>query len=456
MGVWDFDSASGKVDWSHGMELIYGLPKGSFKGTEEDFVRRIHPDDVAHNLRAYQLALEAKRPFDFTFRIIRTDGEVRWINARGAARWGEDGNFLGASGIHLDISDQVQRERELRLQAQVIANMAEGVVIVDTESGNLVYANPRFEQMLGYSSGAIVGMHVSSINAGKDEEPQKVAKRIMEELRQRGAWRGEVKNRRADGQEIWSSCTVSEFEHEGQGKVWVGVHSDITEQRRAQLARDDALLQLRRLSLNIQDSIEAERLAVSRDVHDQLGAALTGIRMKLEALASSLSPESAALSGSLLEVARTARNTQLAARDICTRLRPQVLDDVGLVEACRWYLKDWSSKVGIMARSRLSRLKTEPDGRVSTDMFRAMQELLTNVAQHSAATQVTVSLSGGVSGLILKVSDNGHGFASNQLPKGFGLLGVRERVRQHAGQFELDSSESGTTVRLSMGYRTAP
>jgi signal transduction histidine kinase len=71
---------------------------------------------------------------------------------------------------------------------------------------------------------------------------------------------------------------VSEFVHEDQGDVWIGVHADINDKREAQFARYEAMAQLRRLSLNIQDSIEAERLAVSREVHDQLGAALTGMR----------------------------------------------------------------------------------------------------------------------------------------------------------------------------------
>jgi len=355
-----------------------------------------------------------------------------------------------------DVTEKAEREQQMRLQSQVIANMAEGVAIVHADTGHFAYANPRFEQMMGYGTGELNGKHVSIINAPTDQDPMDVAHRVIAELRLHGHWRGEVKNIRADGREIWTRSTISEFVHEDMGKVWVAVHTDITDQRQALHARDEALAQLRRLSLNIQDSIEAERLAVSREVHDQLGAALTGMRMKLESLAARLGPESAALANALQEVARTARHTQLAARDICNHLRPQVLDDMGLVEACRWYARDWSTNVGIPVRSRFVTPKTEPDGRLATDMFRVMQELLTNVARHAAATQVQLSLSGNAEGLTLQVQDNGHGFAPEQVSGGFGLMGVRERVRQHGGEFQLESGAGGTTVRVSMPYVSAP
>jgi PAS domain S-box-containing protein len=456
IGVWDFNGASGKVDWSHGMERIYGLPRGSFKGTVEDFTQRIHPDDVAHNLLESQRSLATRQPFDITFRIIRADGAVRWVNSRGSARWDANDAFLGASGIQIDISEQVKSNQDMQLKAQVLANMAEGVAMVHIATGTFVYTNLRFEQILGYAVGDLLGQHVSVINAASDLAPTEVAQRIMNELHRHGHWRGEVKNRCADGREIWIHATVTEFLHDELGKVWIGVHTDINAQRQAQHARDEALDQLRRLSLNIQESIEAERIAVSRDVHDQLGAALTGIRMKLETLAAQAALVSDKLATSLLEVARTARSTQLAAREICTRLRPQVLDDVGLVEACRWYVKDWSASVGIPVIGRFAKLNTEPDDKVATDMFRVMQELLTNVAQHASARRVRVSLSGGASTLNMRVQDDGHGFEPKQTTTGFGLMGVRERVRQHAGMFLIESNPAGTTVRVSMKHLTVP
>lgn len=215
----------------------------------------------------------------------------------------------------------------------------------------------------------------------------------------------------------------------------------------------DALAQLRRLSLHVQDAVEAERLALAREVHDELGAALTGIRMRLEALAAQLQAGRVVAPEALLALAQTTRDTQLATRDICGRLRPALLDDMGLVPACRWYVRDWSARVGIAARVRVERLPLQPQGRLATDVFRIMQELLTNVARHAGASAVQVRLAGSSSALTLRVQDDGHGFLPERATPGFGILGLRERVRQHGGSLEVQSTASGSrfTARLPLG-----
>lgn len=456
IGFWNMDSVSGEVHWSYGMEVIYGLPRGGFKGTAEDFITRIHPDDAARNLQESQAAIRAKKTFDIRFRIHRPDGSERWVVSRGAPRFRADGAFVGASGYQIDITDQVQRDLHLRLQSQVINNMAEGVLIVSAGSARILYANPCFEQMLGYAAGALEGLAVVEINGRSAHDPVAVANAIMAALHRHGVWRGEVRNRCADGSELWTRCTVSELEYESSGKVWVSVHTDINEERLAQQARDKALLQLQRQSLRVQDSIEEERLAVSREVHDQLGAALTGMRMKLESIATRLRGQNPEIAAEVLEVFENARQMQLAARDICTRLRPALLDDVGLAEACRWYVRDWSQQTGIAVRTRISRLSTTPQAHIETDMFRVMQELLTNVAKHAEAKNVSLHLSGGKSSLKLRVQDDGRGFGMQQEGAGFGLMGIRERVRHHHGALQIESGDTGTTMTATMQFAPLP
>ena len=452
IGFWDFDAASGQVRWSFGMESIYGLPKGGFKGTAEDFFSRIHPDDVGMNLKESQAALDQRRPFEIKFRILRPDGSVRWVESRGSVRFGPAGAYIGASGLQIDITDRVARDQEMRIQAQVIESMAEGVVMVRADNATILFVNPRMEQMLGYSRGALEGRHIHEINARTDMDPTEVARFIIAELRAHGHWRGEVKNLTASGQEIWTSCTVSELTHETAGKIWISVHTDINEKRHAQDQRERALSQLQRMSLNYQDSIEAERAAISRDVHDQLGASLTGLRMKLEALSRQLQTRAPELCKDVDKLFAEVRATQIAARDICTRLRPPLLDDVGLTQACRWYLKEWSQQTGIATTSRLSALKTQPDIRIATDMFRVLQELLTNVARHSGAGRVHVTLNGNAAGIRLGVQDDGAGFVPDPNAVGFGLPGVRERVRHHGGALLIDSGAQGSRITASMGW----
>jgi signal transduction histidine kinase len=191
-------------------------------------------------------------------------------------------------------------------------------------------------------------------------------------------------------------------------------------------------------------------------VHDQLGAALTGMRMRLQALAVQVQGGVAVSAADLLALDATARATQLAARDICSQLRPPMLDDVGLLAACRWYLSDWSAQVGVAASGRFGALRCAPGARLSTDMFRVMQELLTNVARHAGARHVKLSLSGGATSLRLRVQDDGRGFVPAQATAGFGLLGLRERVRQHGGRFDLQSAASGSIATVHLPCSRQP
>jgi len=333
--------------------------------------------------------------------------------------------------------------------------MAEGVALVSASTGKFVFANTRFEQIMGYGTGELVGQHVSIVNAPDERDPVDVANQIMGELQRTGRWHGEVKNQRKDGRWIWCRASVSTFEHAEHGTVWVNVQSDITETRAALQARDEAHAELRRLSVSIQESIERERSAIARDIHDQLGAALTGIRMKLEALAQQDRLDPVDSRATLLSVAATAQAALASSRTICDRLRPPVLDDLGLAEACRWYMREWSANTGIRATGRFADPVPAPSPAVATEVFRILQELLTNAARHSGAALVRVHLSGGSRTVRLRVADDGHGFDPKKKSGGFGLLGVRERALQHGGRVEIQSSPAGAIVVVTLDVRQA-
>jgi signal transduction histidine kinase len=209
--------------------------------------------------------------------------------------------------------------------------------------------------------------------------------------------------------------------------------------------------ELRRLSDHLQDAREAERKALALDIHDQLGASLTGIRMRLEALIADIPDDEAGQvhAAELQMIADLARTSQQSVRELCTRLRPSVLDDLGLVEACRWLLRDWAKTTGLATCDDFAPLAAQPDDALATDIFRCLQELLTNVARHAGATQVAVALSEQAQVYRLRVSDDGHGFDGADKTGGFGLAGLRERASRHGGEVLIESATSGTVVTIT-------
>ena len=211
---------------------------------------------------------------------------------------------------------------------------------------------------------------------------------------------------------------------------------------------------MRRLAANRQESIERERAAIARDVHDHLGSVLTGIRMRLESLAQKEGLDPAECRLALRQVAATAQSALAAARAICDRLRPPMLDDLGLAETCRWSVQQWMRDSGIRALVRLREPVAAPDPDVATDLYRALQELLTNAARHSGASLVQVRLLATRTAIRLCVADNGRGFdAQRRDGQGFGLLGVRERAARHGGAVRVRSGAQGTAVAITLPLR---
>jgi len=146
----------------------------------------------------------------------------------------EDGNLRRIEAFFKDITESKKIEEELRLHSEIMTNMAEGVYLIRTNDGIITYTNPKFEKMFGYKQGEMIGKNVSIVNAPTDKDPRETAKEIMEILERTGEWHGEVKNIKKDGTQFWCYANVSTFDHPEYGRVWVSVHSDITERKRAE------------------------------------------------------------------------------------------------------------------------------------------------------------------------------------------------------------------------------
>lgn len=231
--------------------------------------------------------------------------------------------------------------------------------------------------------------------------------------------------------------------------------SDISELRSAEkvaieraVELKSTLDQLNKLSDHLHDSIEHERMTMASDIHDQIGASLTGARMmigKLELESSDL-PDKAR--ETLKQVRELVTLALESSRGVYTRLRPPMLDDIGLVETCRWYLHDWADKSGIEIEQRISSIGDEPNEALRMDLFRIFQELLTNVSRHSNARKVVVSLTRSANEIVLYVKDDGIGFDASAIQGGFGLQGIRSRVSRHNGSFSTKREKQGSRVTI--------
>ena len=210
---------------------------------------------------------------------------------------------------------------------------------------------------------------------------------------------------------------------------------------------------LRRLAAHLISVREEERAHIAREIHDELGQVLTGLKMEVTWLAKRLREKP--LIEKTDSMCKLIDTTVQTVRKIATGLRPEMLDDMGLIAAVGWQAKEFQKRTGIRCRAKLPpEVKLDID--VSTTMFRIFQEILTNVARHSRATRVDMELTIAEDKVGLDVTDNGVGIADSDLngKKSLGLLGMHERALLFGGDVKITGTPGhGTRVAVSIPIR---
>ena len=202
---------------------------------------------------------------------------------------------------------------------------------------------------------------------------------------------------------------------------------------------------------------EAERGRISRELHDGVGQALTALKIQLQLLEESAVREESALSPRLADLRELADHALDEVRQISHLLRPQMLDDLGLLPTLRWLARSVQRRTGIDVQIVSEGMEERADPDVDNLIFRLVQEALTNVAKHARTPRAQVHLRRAGGRLFLKVEDGGAGFdaaeflISTDEERGFGLRGMRDRVHLFAGRFTLTSHPGeGTTLEVEV------
>ncbi|MGH7832330.1 MAG: GAF domain-containing protein, partial [Candidatus Binatia bacterium] len=206
--------------------------------------------------------------------------------------------------------------------------------------------------------------------------------------------------------------------------------------------------QLRQFAAHLQSVREEERTEIAREIHDELGQALTGLKLDLFWLRRKLPQEQALLIDKIDCMARVLDQTIQGVREIATRLRPGVLD-LGLTAAIEWQLGEFQSRAGNACKVSSCLEEIRLDRQRSTALFRVFQEALTNVVRHAKASSVEINLEERGRDVVLQITDNGIGIEPAKIldPKSLGLLGMRERALLLGGQVTIRrNSAAGTTV----------
>ena len=224
------------------------------------------------------------------------------------------------------------------------------------------------------------------------------------------------------------------------------------DRRRAEAQLRESHERLRLLSVYLQSVREEERTRISREVHDELGQALTSCKLDVSWIASRLPRDLSPVLERAKALSAHIDSTIRMVRRISTELRPGVLDHLGLGAALEWQANEFQNRTGIRCDVRTNLRETMLDQDLSTTFFRIFQETLTNVIRHAGATQVAVTLKQLAGEIILLVTDNGRGITSVEISNSssMGLLGMRERAALLGGRFEISRLPRGQGTRVTV------
>jgi signal transduction histidine kinase len=277
------------------------------------------------------------------------------------------------------------------------------------------------------------------------------AKDRWREFFDRGHLHTETDERRLDGtpMRIEGDYMVI-YDDRGRIAGHFGIQRDVTDRHLSTEQLEASRQQLRALASRLQKVREEERTEIAREIHDELGQALTGLKLDISWMKSRL-PRDHDMMAQCVSIIGRIDQTLNAVRRIATTLRPCVLDQLGLAAALEWQGQEFGARTGIEVAMELATDGTPIPDDLGSSAFRILQESLTNVVRHARANRVTIRLSQTPTLLTLDVSDDGVGCneACLEGTKSLGLIGMRERALACGGELSITGRpDRGTTVLL--------
>lgn len=414
----------------------------------------------------------AKRRKEYHDEVIRSGKPVRYEDEREGRCldttvypiFDAQGKVTRVAIFSRDITERKRTEEELRrakeelsryskdLERQVTKRTKEiqsilkntpAAVYIKDKNFKYIMVNPQFEELFGMSNEKIRG------KGDYDIFPSELANQFrandLTVINEGRSIQVEERIPRGSGIHTYLSVKFPLYDEKGCTRGVCGIATNITELKKVQD-------QLRRLSGSIMASQEKERTTIARELHDELGQVLTSLRLDSVWLRERLSGIDDKASERALAMCNLIDKTIDEVQAMAVRLRPGVLDDLGLIDALEWYCTDFEKRVGIACTFQHINVPKVNDI-VATAAYRVTQEALTNVARHSSATEVDVVLHAEDCLLTLSIVDNGRGFNSLVLAESeaLGIAGMRERASLVDGTLEIQSQPgNGTKVYFGL------
>ena len=224
--IWEWNIAGGTHTWFGDIDTLLGYEKNKFPRAIEGWEGIIHPDDRNSFMEKLTKHHEEHIPWHEEYRIIRKNGEVRYVDDRGETRWDKEGTPLVMTGRIIDITERKQREVELQKLSRAVKYSSSAVYITDLD-GNIEYINPKFTDITGYAEEDAIGLNYRILQSR--ETPDVLYTDIWEAILSEREWKGETQNRKKDGRLYWARSSISGVKDvKGEITHFVAIQEDVT------------------------------------------------------------------------------------------------------------------------------------------------------------------------------------------------------------------------------------
>jgi PAS domain S-box-containing protein len=425
----------------------------------QPFTSLVAPEFIKSTVQRFKKGIRGEDTPPYEAELVHKNGEIIPVEFLVTTQYDSAGYPAGRFGIGRDITERRKTDDALRqiaadlARAQDLAHIGNWRYNLDTKLS--VWSEEMF-RIFGVELKYSKPFHFHPKKHLHPDDWQKLETSVQAALEGK-PYGLELTILRPDGTVSYIFTTgEAEFGQNGKVKGLFGTTQDITERKLAEKTLKEQSEQLRVLSAKLSEAEEAERRRIARELHDQVGQNLTVVGINLNILRSMLPEESMKmLQSRLLEDSITlVEHTTEFTRSLMADLRPPDMDDYGLVTAIRWYSERFSMRTGVGVIMEGQEINPRPTTYIENNVFRIVQEVLTNISKHAGATHAKINVYVAEGKLKIAIVDDGVGFDPDKVNKagehyGWGLMTMAERAEAIGGCFSL-KSEMGRGTRVNV------